>query len=102
MEQKLFKPGQIVQWAVLDTAMKFAVSEYGDGPFTVFAVEEVPSKDRGEVPDDVPGEPEHDSTESVGHPQWVILDDGTGHALMCDFLGKKEICKISGLYFKVV
>jgi len=101
--QELFRPGQNVIWGDRDETMKFVTKDCGSGPFKVLTVEDI-SEDEcscgGSLDDEVHQEyaecPYSNMgygpvRKSVGHPQLVTIDDGSGKPLTTTF---------SGAYFK--
>lgn len=112
--QELFRPGQNVTWGDRDETMKAVTRNEGPGPFKILTVEDIP-EDKcscgGSLDDDthqVYNECPYSNTgsrpirESVGHSQWVTIDDGTGKPLTDKFSDKERIRKFSGAYFKAV
>ena len=100
--QKLFRPGQNVTWGDRDETMRFVAEDEGPGPFKILTVEDIPKDEcscGGSLDDEThqtyAGCPYSDmgygpGRKSVGHPQLVTLDDGTG----------KPLSTFSGAYFK--
>ena len=118
MSQELFSPGQTVAWDASDDAfmMRHRAASYGPGPFKIFGVKNIP-KDRcscgGSFNDRThlmfdgcpyrclyTGSRYRSLRKSVGHPQWVIIDNGTGEPIAHTLLGVEIITRFSGAWFK--
>lgn len=110
--QELFRPGQNVAWGDRNETMKTVTKDEGPGPFKILTVEDIP-EDKcncgGSFDDEThmayAGCPYANMgyrrvRDSVGHPQLVTLDDGTGKPLSTMLSGKERIRTFSGAYFK--
>ena len=112
MTQQTFRPGQPVVWGNRDATMKAVTECFGQGPFKICTVEDIPANAcscGGSLDDEThlaySGCPYSNMgyrlvRESVGHPQSVTIDDGTGKPLTTMISGKKRVVTFSGLYFK--
>ena len=114
MSQELFSPGQTVTWDASDDAfmMRHFTTDYGPGPFKVLEVFNIPEDEcscGGSLDDETHqiwnGCPYASSgcgplRKSVGHPQWVIIDNGTGKPFTYTLLGVDLVSRFSGSWFK--
>lgn len=114
--QELFKPEQMIKWRDdLDQADRGVVNaqNLGDGPFQIYAVEDVPDRCTcGAQMVDEDGHPHacfydqkkgygRSLRQTVGHPQWVTLGDGN-KPLTHEVCGKQELLVFSGVFFTAV
>ncbi|MEK7608882.1 MAG: hypothetical protein AAB476_00150, partial [Patescibacteria group bacterium] len=107
-----------VAWDASDDAfmMEYHVASYGPGPFKVLKVENIP-EDKcscgGWLNDEThlmfdgcpyrcfyTGSGYGPLRKSVGHPQWVIIDNGTGNPFTYTLLGVELVSRFSGSWFK--
>ena len=112
MNQQLFKPGQTVTWSDRNETMKVVTKDLGAGPFKVHSVEDIPPEkcncggsSEDETHQAYAGCPYANMgyglvRDSVGHPQLVTIDDGTGKPLTTKFSDKERVQRFSGAYFK--
>lgn len=106
MTQELFSPGMSVTWRDdFSGTMRIVTKDFAPGPFTVIAVDDIPPdkcscggsfSDR--MHQECAGCPYSDRgygrvRDSVGHPQWVTIDDG---------IGERRARRFSGAYFRIV